>query len=66
MLTQKEHQKYDLDKVSKDKLYDLIKKRTAGIYKDNVDGFVDEFMELTENATYDKSKPITPQQFFSN
>ena len=42
----------------------LHEKRTEGIYKDNIDGFVDEFMELSQNITYDTSKPFKATSFF--
>lgn len=63
MLTQKGERKYHLDGKSKDLVQGLLKKRVTGIYKDNVEGFVDEFMELSEKLTYDESRPITPTEF---
>lgn len=63
MVTQKGKQKFQLDSESKNKVKELVKTRIHGKYKDNVDGFVDEFLTLSEKLTFDETKPIAPSQF---
>lgn len=62
MLTMKNRegqQIYEFDEKTKAQVAQLWKERTQGRYKTDREGFTKAFLSLSENATYDKSKPIS-------
>lgn len=46
---------YDFDAWTKLRMKDLVKERMNGRYKDDAEGFVAAFKEITANAGYDYS-----------
>jgi hypothetical protein len=50
---------YELDAWTKLRMKDLVKERMSGQYRDDAEGFVAAFKEITENAGFDYSRKVT-------
>ena len=42
----------------------MVKERLTGKYRNDKDGFSKKFVELTQNVTFDKTKPIDAKPLF--
>jgi hypothetical protein len=51
---------YELDAWTKLRMKDLVKERMSGKYRDDAEGFVAAFKDITENSGFDYSRKATP------
>ena len=51
-------QRYDFDEKTKAHIKSLWSERIKGRYQNDREGFAKAFLELSETATYDKTKPL--------
>ena len=51
-------QRYDFDEKTKTNIKSLWQERVNGRFQNDREGFTKAFLELSETASYDKSKPL--------